>query len=55
MVATNFTLFMLLSLADIAVFSYLHIRRQRRIRLQRMMRSLCSALERDSLMLQQAG
>lgn len=59
-------LLMLIALADCALLAHLHLRRQRRVRIERMMRSLRGALQREAgaaaamaqaprLVLQQAG
>jgi len=46
--AADMMLFALLVFANMAVLGTLHVRRQRRIRTQRMMRSLRSAIEREN-------
>jgi len=44
----DIALFTLLVLANMTLFGYLHVRRERRLREQRMMRSLRGAIERES-------
>jgi hypothetical protein len=45
--AADLMLLMLLAMADACLLVHLHRRRQRRVRTQRMMRSLRSAIERE--------
>jgi hypothetical protein len=46
--AADTTLFLLMALADVCLMVHLHRRRQRRNRLERMMRSLRLAVQRET-------
>jgi hypothetical protein len=53
--AADFMLFALLTLANACVLGFIHRRRARREREQRMMRSLRTAIQRDALPVVDAG